>query len=328
MSSTRDQWIDLFHAGLVLTAQREGTPIPSREDVATQLAITEATPAPPPRPSGPSVGSQKAAHRKRLEQLAEPATGDEHRAARDERPPPRMRWRPIAAMGRRSRERLILAVARSAPRFSPHDWSARAWGSVRAVFDGISGRRVELASLELPRSFRARVYAACLTEQRGRGDDRDGIDFAHITTRGIIASAIVLLRESVETRKRGFGRVLAGVSQAMFASLFRNPQTGRGYSVGTLFATEIHRDKERAGWVRALERAGAVEIIQPPGDVAPKEHVGPSGFALAQYWITERATIGAPRLPQIAILAAAGYVWSPGTSSTPARFELVPRGPP
>lgn len=320
MSTTRDpRLVDLFARAIEGAAQREGTTAPSREAIAEVLG---APAAPDPRPvqSHEAKHAQRRAHGARLAARGEELTQDERIDLRDL---PRARAHRAVLPKRGSK--FFGAVARSAPKFSPHDWTDRVWAAVSFVFRTTSARRVEAAAAELPIAYRLRVLAAVLHEQTARGDERFTIDFGHITARGIIASALVLYRESLPTKKQGFARVLCGVSQRMFASLFINPQTGDRYSVGSLFATEIHGDKTRAGWVRALERAGAVEIIQPPADCVPAEHVGPSGHALAQYWITARATLGAPRLPQIAILRLFG-VLAPESASTGAASS--PRGPP
>ena len=322
MSTTREKLADVFTRALADAGAREGVAVPSRAEVVEQLGKR-----PPAREvsSAAAVVAQKHAHRRRMAELAEPATSAERKEASAKQPVEAVQWRPIRPP--RATRRTMAAIARVAPKFSPRDWSDRVWAGNRAVFDTHLARKVEAAARELPIAYRMRVYAACLSEQRGRGDQREGIDFGHITTQGIVVAAIMLFREAVPTKKRGFARVLAGVSQNMIAAAFRNPQTGEAYSVGRLFATEIHGDKERAGWVRALARAQALQIIQPPPDVSAKEHVGPSGHALAQYWITERAVLGAPRCAQLAILASAGgecaaFAAAVSSAATP------PRGPP
>lgn len=319
-SASRDpRLVDLFARALEGAAARENTTAPTREEIAEVLGAPAAT-DPRPVQSHEAKHAQRRAHGARLASRGEELTQDERIDLRDL---PRARAHRAVLPKRGSK--FFGAVARSAPKFSPHDWTDRVWAGVSFVFRTTSARRVEHAAAELPIAFRLRALAAVAHEQRARGDERTAIDFAHITARGIIASALVLYRESLPTQKQGFARVLCGVSQRMFAALFVNPQTGDRYSVGSLFATEIHGDKSRAGWVRALERAGAVEIIQPPAHCVPAEHVGPSGHALAQYWITVRATLGAPRLPQIAILRAFGIL-APESASTSSTSS--PRGPP
>lgn len=319
-SASRDpRLVDLFARALEGAAARENTTAPTREEIAGVLG-TPAAPDPRPVQSHEAKHAQRRAHGARLASRGEELTQDERIDLRD-LPPARAHRAVLPKRG----SKFFGAVARSAPKFSPHDWTDRVWAGVSFVFRTTSARRVEHAAAELPIAFRLRALAAVAHEQRARGDERTAIDFAHITARGIIASALVLYRESLPTKKQGFARVLCGVSQRMFAALFVNPQTGDRYSVGSLFATEIHGDKSRAGWVRALERAGAVEIIQPPADCVSAEHVGPSGHALAQYWITVRATLGAPRLPQIAILRAFGIL-APESASTSSTSS--PRGPP
>jgi hypothetical protein len=311
--------VDLFARAFEGASARDGSVAPSRQEIAEVLG---APAAPDPRPalSHEAKSAIKVAHAGRMAQRSEELTPDEAIDVRD-LPVQRAHRALVPKRG----GKFFGAVARSAPKFSPHDWTRRAWAGVSHVFRTTSAARVEAAARELPIAFRLRALAAVVHEQRERGNESTEIDFGHITARGIIACALVLFRESMPTKKQGFARVLCGVSQRMFAALFLNPQTGDRYSVGSLFATEIHGNKSRAGWVRALERAGAVEIIQPPASCVPAEHVGPTGHALAQYWITARATLGAPRLPQIAILRLFGLI---APESNAPSSASSPRGPP
>lgn len=253
------------------------------------------------------------------------------------RPRPRPTFAPMKPWeARRSRQRLVAALARTgAPRFDPLDWTDRAWAVVESAFRTPSRTPVLVA--ELPRCAAARARLAILVEQRQRGDDRDGIDWTHPTARGIAACALVLYRMSKPTKKRGFGRVLVGVSQEMFAALFRNVGRGRvrrpnkrkpwlrrvgGYHINTLFATEVHGNRERGGWVKCLERAGFHFAVQPPAEITPEAFVGPSGYALGQYWLTERTT--SAEVPAF-VLDALDALGVPEAPYVPASS---PRGPP
>jgi len=279
--------------------------------------------APAPRKSPAAVRAIRRAHACEHEAAGDAVTPDEVPRARPRAPA----WRPVKPWASsRSRRRFAAKVARSAnPRFSPRDWCDRTWAGVRVGFCDTGGTRARRMLFELPRALVLRACAAILHEQHARGDLSPGIDWSHITARGIAACAVVLYRESIPTRKRGFARVLVGVSQNMLAALFRNPQGGRTrpghYHRNSLFASEVHGDKTRGGWVRALERAGFVHIEQPPAEACPPELVGPSGFALGQYWMTERATIEPPPRAVVAWLVEGGAI-EPATE--PAASSGVP----
>lgn len=279
-------------------------------------------PAEPAR-SPEATRAVKRAHASKIASAGEPVTPPELPRER----PPAPAWRPVKPWAsQRSRARFLGKVAKHAPRFAPRDWMDRTWAGVRVAFNDTGGQSARRLVCELPRELRRRAEAAILLDQHARGDTARGIDWTHVTARGIACCALVLYRESIGTRKRGFARVLVGVTQWMFAGLFRNPQGGRfeaarasgsrrhprdgkgapHYHRNTLFATEVHGDRTRGGWMTTLARVGFFWSVQPDADAVPAAHVGPSGFALNQYWITERAALAPPAEPDLARLAAAG----------------------
>lgn len=281
------------------------------------------------------------AHASKLAAAGEPVTPPDVPRER----PPASRWRPVKPWAsQRSRARFLGKVAREAPRFAPRDWMDRTWSGVRAAFGDTGGQTARRLVCELPRELRRRAEAAVLLAQHGRGDTAHGIDWTHVTARGIACCAVVLYRESIGTRKRGFARVLVGVTQWMFAGLFRNPaggrlegarastsrrhpRDGRGaphYHRNTLFATEVHGDKTRGGWMTCLARVGFFWSVQPDADAVPAAHVGPSGFALNQYWITERAALAPPAAVDLARLARAGLDVPELDASSVERVEAPP----
>ena len=270
------------------------------ESIAAELAFT---PEPPSRPPvrGMSARSIRRAHARRLSEAGDAVTPIDI-----PREKPARVWRPS-----RAQRRFVGAIARTNnPRFAPRDWCSRTWAGVRTGFHDTGGARICALLSELPRPLVLRARVAILFEQHARGDLSPGIDWSHITARGIACCAIVLYRESAETDKRGFARVLVGVSQKMFAALFRRHTGDRTkstphYTKGTLFATEIHGDKNRGGWVVALARAGFCTMIQPPAEASPRELVGPSGYALGQFWISERAAVELPIRRVLEVLANA-----------------------
>lgn len=303
---------------------------PHRDLEAAELLTTEAIAAElnhKPEPArhqperGKSARAIKRAHRRRLA-----AAGDATTPAHVERCKPAPVFR---ASRPRADRRFVAAIAKSSnPRFAPRDWCDRTWAGVRTAFHDTGGARASALLSELPRPLVLRARFAILYEQHARGDLSPGIDWSHITARGIVCCAVVLYRESIATRKRGFARVLVGVSQRMFSALFRNHAGDRThatphYSKGALFATEIHGDKTRGGWVVALARAGFVTMIQPPAEDCPRELVGPSGYALGQYWITERAEGEPPSVPILEALASAQAL---DEAPSPSPRALAPPG--
>jgi hypothetical protein len=290
------------------------------ESVAAALAYR----APPPEhapETGKSARAMKQAHARRLHDLGEPTTPPSVPRLK----PGRRAYAPVPAFASsRAARRFVSAIAKDAPKFRARDWNARTWAGVRTAFHDTGGARARACLLELPRPLMLRATVAILHAQHARGDLAPGIDFSHITARGMVSCAVVLYRESRETSKRGFARVLVGVSQGMFAALFRNHTGGRSretvhYTKQSLFATEIHGDKTRGGWVTSLARAGFCSMIQPPAEASPPELVGPSGYALGQFWITEAATKAPPSAPALEWLATSGALdgVTPGANLAP-----------
>ena len=324
--SSPSRLAEVFAAGMAASLRAQGlheeADAVSVERVAAQLG-TAANLTPAPRKGPEATRAVKRAHAAKLAAAGEAVTPAELPRER----PPSKSWRPVKPWAsQRSRARFLGKVARSAPRFAPRDWMDRTWSGVRVAFTDTGGTSARRAVCELPRELRRRAEAGILLAQHGRGDLSPGIDWTHVTARGIACCAVVLYRESIATRKRGFARVLVGVTQWMWAGLFRNPQGGRfeaarasgsrrhphdnrgapHYHRNSLFATEIHGDKTRGGWMTCLARVGFFWSVQPDADAVPAAHVGPSGFALAQYWITERAALAPPEGADLARLALAG----------------------
>lgn len=344
-SSGRRSLAELFAGGIAASLRNEGrheeADAVSVERVAAQLGEhAHVRPAEPKR-SPEATRAVKRAHASKLAAAAEPVTPAELPRER----PPRRAWQPVKPWSsQRSRARFLAKASKAAPRFAPRDWMDRTWSGVRVAFTDTGGQSARRLVCELPRELRRRCEAAILLAQHARGDRARGVDWTHVTARGIACCALVLYRESIGTRKRGFARVLVGVTQWMFAGLFRNPQGGRfeaarasaskrhardgkgapHYHRNTLFATEIHGDKTRGGWMTCLERVGFFWSVQPDADAVPAAHVGPSGFALNQYWITERAALAPPDAPDLARLAAAGLDVPELDASSVERVEPPP----
>lgn len=297
---------------------------PHRDLEAAELLTPEAVaaamahrPEPPEheRATGKSALAIKRAHARRLRDA-----GDATTPAEVPRVKPARVFHPSKPYSSRRDRRFAAAIARSNnPRFAPRDWCDRTWSGVRTAFHDTGGARARALLDELPRPLALRARFGILSEQHARGDLAPGIDWTHITARGMVCCAVVLYRESVATSKRGFARVLVGVSQKMFASLFRNHAGDRTHAAphyhrNSLFATEVRGDKNRGGWVVALARAGFVTMIQPPAEACPRELVGPSGYALGQFWITERASVEPPSVPILEALDRADALEAPSPS--------------
>lgn len=345
-SSGRRSLAELFAGGIAASLRNEGrheeADALSVERVAAQLGTYGALrPEPEPKRSPEATRAIRRAHASKVAAAGEAITPPELPRER----PPASKWRPVKPWAsQRSRARFLGKVAKHSPRFAPRDWMDRTWASVRVAFTDTGGQSARRAVCELPREPRRRVEAAILGEQHARGDLSPGVDWTHVTARGIACCAVVLWRESIGTKKRGFARVLVGVTQWMFAGLFRNPQGGRfeaaraaqsrrhprdakgapHYHRNTLFATEIHGDRTRGGWMTTLSRVGFFWSVQPDADAVPAAHVGPSGFALNQYWITERAALAPPAADDLARLARAGLEVPELDASSVERVEAPP----
>lgn len=110
--------------------------------------------------------------------------------------------------------------------------------------------------------------------------------------RACVAIAWLVYSLGRDTRRRGFARVLDGVSRGVIAALLPNPSTGEAYTVSHIAATS--NDAGRAGpndcgALVALHRAGALFKQQPDAADVPAALVGPSGYAFNVYLVSELA---------------------------------------
>lgn len=268
--------------------------ISESEALAAYDARRSPGPAPTPTPSVASVRAQRVAARRKIDKGAEPVTPrGMPRAARPRRfdPLPPAASRARARLARWTRE----ADARGAPAFRPTDWTERAIVGARALMAG-TRRDLEHAIAALPRCYARRVLRAALGTH-----DLDGVRRAaplrtltSCYARRTIALGWAIYVDAHETRRHGFARVLDGVSLGMLSALLgRNDDTGRPWAISTLNGTAINSSARGRGNVRALIDAGAVHAVQPSAAASPAQHVGPSGYALNQYWIGERAATDA-----------------------------------
>lgn len=267
---------------------------PSQDEIAQALeASRDAARARPERNRAPASLARSRAVERRRDAAGEPLgpelPTDERRglAIVRARRPRSARGTPAEPGTNAKRARFLEGIALRAPRLRLLDWTQRIAQRARQI--GASPIEAARAVAELPRVYAIRVRRAALGIER-RGDDYTAArSWRSIYARRCVAYAWAIYRASVETRRRGFGRVAVGISQGMIAALIKNPQTLRPYSRAGVAAPMSGQKGDGCGPLVALERAGAWYAEQPPAEVTPLELVGPSGHAVQHYWITDRS---------------------------------------
>ena len=215
--------------------------------LAAQLAGTEAPPAPPVRPRELHPATEATKRRRR---------------ARDKR-----------AARRDAVEQLTARVSRAASAagepFRPlARIPARTWAMARAVVLDVSGRTASSALATLPAVVRHRARAHL-------GDTRQ------LVTRYRAAMLVGLYQLARPSRARRQGRmVVAGYARGALAALLRSPLDGRRLSVSRCYGRAMHA----APIVPWLADRGLLAREQP-GRGARGVHRGPSGYALALYYL-------------------------------------------
>lgn len=291
--------------------------------------LLELRPDPPP-PRGPRAPRPQRAAQARalaleLHQAAEPVD-----VAADR--PERVRWRPVDAVQAGSARRV--AYEDRAARLGSlrlEDWQGKTWRIVGGIMADRSGRTASRWLAALPRAYAQRVRRAALCVERGpSGELAPRWSWRHIRARRRIALAVVAWLEAAPTRRRGWSRVVVGRSRGSWAALFPSSSeravsspSSRSQvphvSVSLLFGSTHHGSSSLSdcGDARALDRAGAWMMVQPPAHAVPPAHVGRgrdgTPRALGQVWISERCACDRDRdeLAELAELeeehAAPGY---------------------
>lgn len=265
---------------------------PSQEEIAGALEASRgAARARPERNRAPASLARSRAVERRRDAAGEPLgpelPTDERRGLAIVRRPRSARGTPADRGPSAKRRRFLEGIALRAPRLRLLDWTRRIATRARQI--GASPIEAARAVAELPRVYAIRVRRAALGIERRGTDYTAARSWRSIYARRCVAYAWAIYRASVETRRRGFGRVAVGISQGMIAALITNPQTLRPYSRAGVAAPMSGQRGDGCGPLVALERAGAWYAEQPPAEITPIELVGPSGHAVQHYWITDRS---------------------------------------
>jgi len=136
------------------------------------------------------------------------------------------------------------------------------------------------------------------------GTRRPRRSLASRRARRIVAVAAVLLYLAEEAKRTGYALLVEGYLRGSFCQLFPNPDNAdETISLGSLFNTGDTGERGGrvgrwdCGAVVALERAGALEKVQPPASTQHACNVGVdrkgAPRALNQYFVKERAATGA-----------------------------------
>jgi len=95
-----------------------------------------------------------------------------------------------------------------------------------------------------------------------------------------IGIGVLLWAQAASTKRRGFSRVVRGLSRPLICKLLAEPEHGCP-SIGSLFGTA---GNGMPGAVPLLKARGVLSVDQPPGDKVSACDRGPSGHAFNVYW--------------------------------------------
>jgi hypothetical protein len=96
-----------------------------------------------------------------------------------------------------------------------------------------------------------------------------------------VGIGVLLWAQSASTKRRGFSRVVRGLSRPLICKLLAEPEHGFGPSVGAVYGTA---GSGMPGAVPLLKARGVLSVDQPPGDKVSACDRGPSGHAFNVYW--------------------------------------------
>jgi hypothetical protein len=244
--------------------------------------LTRAQVMPPP-----ASLAQRRAHEKRLDDAIREGSDDPRRIPLA-KPRRGLHRRKRAEPSERYRRHLGELARRGARACRPGEVPNRvhrmvAWNQSDASA-GAAGRLLE----EMPRAYReTTVREACA----------GGRPLTHVQARTTVSIAWFWLKMGRATSRRGFALVVDNIPMGTVRAVVRNPVTGQPYSRAGLCATswgKNRREDHHSGAMARLRRAGLIFRIQPPAGVVPLALVGPSGYAFAQTWISERSLYGDP----------------------------------
>lgn len=239
------------------------------------------------RPPARSSPPQREAYARRVREAAAAAAA---RVPRPRSASARLAQRKAAEQIRRrerreqsARRRMLESELAAGTTCRPRDLEHWTWELGRVLM--CAGRaRLERELHALPVEYARRVRLAAT---------RAGA-LESIHGRKTIAVAVLLWRLARPTRRLGMAALVEGLSRSMISRAIWCPTTGRGYGPEAIYqrsnptcALDVY------GPIPALVDSGALLAVQPPADCTSPIYVGPSGYALAQYWIGRACVRGA-----------------------------------
>ena len=259
-------------AGVAVEPPDEHPRVPPAEGAAMVLA---GVPAPSDLSVYPQPPAQLAAWAKRVLRMTCGPRGGRSKAT----------LRHLARLGR-----VLMMLGATPQQADPSKIRELAWAEVPGLVELLNGEEgLQRFLRSLPSGIRSALERLAVYTEQGR---KRGL--WSWTRRGILVRFALLWRIAVPTderpsrcpHRRPVYRVVRGFCRQALALLFPpNPETGTPYHVNTF-----------SNWELLMRRAGLLWTEQPDAG-EPDAVVGPSGWALNEYWLGEPEGEKAPQNP-------------------------------